>query len=161
MANIQDIVNHLAKLLRIQIIEALIKEDCFKFNAPLPSEEELDYRKVAINKLPCCTKMLKKLFQDAHDMQEARGMFPRPVCVADLEWCLNHRNIGLLQRGVRQDWLPAKEDNDLQQLPAFVQLDAIYRKLKKALPPIDEIAIQNEATAIINNLTISLSKESA
>jgi hypothetical protein len=78
-----------------------------------------------------------------------------------LEWCLNHRNIGLFQRGVRQDWLPAKEDNELQQLPAFVQLDAIYRKLKKALPPIDEIAIQNEATAIINNLAISLSKESA
>lgn len=157
MADLQETVNVLVKMLRVQIIERLIKEDHFRHNQPLPSEEEMEYRKVAICKLPCCTKMLKKLFADAHRMHDDRGMFPHTVSVADLEWCLEHRYIGM-QSNVKYSWLPAKEDVELKQLPAFVKLDAIYRRIKKALPPIDRNAIENEATAIVNNLTLNLTR---
>lgn len=160
MADLQTTVNILVKHLRVQVIERLIKEDCFKHNQPLPCDEELEYRKVAIYKLPCCTKMLKRLFADAHRMHEERGMFPHTVCVADLEWCLEHRHIGM-QGNVKQSWLPAKEDVELQQLPAFVKLDAIYRRIKKALPPIDKDAVENEAKAIINETAMHITRRLA
>lgn len=158
--DIQETVNKLCKLVRIETIEFLIKEDRVKCGATPLTEDELTVLKRLVNRLPCNTRNLRKLFDDAHEMQRECGMFPHPASVIEMEWCLNNRYIGLFQ-GCKYSWLPDPNDSDLKKLPAFIQLDTIYRKLKKALPPIDKAAIQNEATAIINNLAISLSKESA
>ena len=43
MDRIQEQVNSLAKALRLQVIEALIKEDRIKYNAPRPTDEEMLY----------------------------------------------------------------------------------------------------------------------
>lgn len=161
MANTQDKINHFSKLLRLQVIEYLIKLDCMTYNVPVPAEEEIDFRKAMIFKMPCCTKLLKKLFRDAHDMHEEKGMFPHAVSVGDLEWCLRNRTIGYgCSQSVKQDWLPYKEDSELRRLPAFLELARIYKPMidagEKIIPPIDKEAIENEALAIINGVAKNL-----
>lgn len=158
MPNIQDKVNYLSGLLRVQAIEYLVKEDRLKHGAPQPSDEELEFFKQSINRMPCCTAMLRRLFEDAHDMHEEKGMFPHAVTVGDLEWCLKYRTIGYRSsQNVKHNWLPLKHDADLRRLPAFRALTEVYRPLvnagKKILPPINSKAIESEANAIINEIS--------
>ena len=161
MQNIPDKVNSLARLLRVQVIEHLVKEDRLKYGVAQPSDEELEYWKFAVNKMPCCTRMLRRLFEDAHDMHEEKGMFPHAACVGDLEWCLKYRSIGYqCSQRIQHNWIPFKEDEDLRRLPAMKELSKIYAPMlkaeKKILPPIDKKAVVGEATAIINELAITL-----
>ncbi|WP_407444872.1 hypothetical protein [Fibrobacter sp.] len=161
MVNTQELVNHFSKLLRLQAIEYLIKRDCMMYNHPIPSDEEIDFRKSMIFKMPCCTKMLKRLFSDAHDMHEEKGMMPHAVSVGDLEWCLKNRVIGYsCTQRVKHSWLVAKEDDDLRRLPAFIELTRIYKPMiesgKNILPPVEKKAVENEALAIVNELAISM-----
>ncbi len=161
MENLQDKVNYLARLLRVQTIEHLVKEDRLKYGAAQPGDEELEYFKYAVNKMPCCTRMLRRLFQDAHDMHEDKGMFPHAACVADLEWCMRYRSIGYsCSQQIRHNWLPFKEDEDLRRLPAMRELSKIYAPMlaagKRIIPPVDTRAIEREANAIVNMLSTEL-----
>ena len=161
MANVQEKVNYLSKLLRVQVIEHLVKEDRIKHGAAPLSDEELEFYKHSINKMPCCTAQLRRLFNDAHDMHEEKGMFPHAVTVGDLEWCLKFRMVGYSStQNVKHSWLPKKEDSDLRTLPAFKALAEVYRPLiatgKKILPPVDRKAIESEAQAIINQVSFQL-----
>lgn len=161
MQNAQEKVNHLARLLRVQVIEALVKEDRLKYGAAQLSDEELEFYKQYINRLPCCTAMLRRLFEDAHEMHEEKGMFPHAASVGDLEWCIKHRTIGYAcVQAVKHSWLPLKADADLRRLPAFRQLTNIYRPLiaagKRILPPVDRKAVESEANAIVNELATNL-----
>ena len=156
-ANVQDKVNYLSRLLRVQVIEALVKEDRLKYGAAQLSDEELEFYKQYINRLPCCTAMLRRLFEDAHEMHEEKSMFPHAASVGDLEWCIKHRTIGYAcVQAVKHSWLPFKSDADLRRLPAFAQLAKTYRPLiaagKPILPPIDKKAIEHEANEIINEI---------
>lgn len=161
MDNVQEQVNSLAKALRLQVIEALIKEDRIKYNAQRPTDEEMLYMVGYINRLPCCTAMLRRLFEDAHEMHEEKGMFPHAASVGDLEWCIKHRTIGYAcVQAVKHSWLPFKSDADLRRLPAFMQLAKTYRPLiaagKPILPPVDRKAVESEANAIVNELATNL-----
>lgn len=164
MADLQNEVNRLSFLLRLQVIEYLVTEDRIKFGAAPLSDEEMIIIKRMINRLPCCTKRLKDLFIDAHRMQEDKGMFPHAANVGELEWCLKNRQIGYscIQR-VKQPWLPYKEDKELRMLPAFKALTQVYKPLiaqgKPPLPPVDEERVQEEALAIVNHLTAKLTTE--
>lgn len=161
MSNVQEQVNTLAKALRLQVIEVLIKEDRIKYNAQRPTDEEMLYMVGYIDRLPCCTALLRKLFDDAHDMHDEKGMFPHAACIGDLEWCLKYRHIGYTSiQSVPHSWLPLKADADLRRLPAFRQLTNIYRPLiaagKRILPPVDRKAVESEANAIVNELATNL-----
>lgn len=165
MNSTQAQVNKLAKALRLQVIEALIKEDRVKYEGKRPTEEEMSYMIGFVDRLPCCTALLRKLFRDAHEMHEEKGMFPHAVCVGDLEWCIKNRTIGygVTQSSVPNAWLPLKQDVDLRRLPAFLELARIYRPMieagKRILPPIDQEKIENEALAIVNGLADKLKGE--
>ena len=161
MADVQEKVNHLSRLLRVQVIEFLVKEDRIKHGAAPLSDEELEFFKHAVNKMPCCTAQLRRLFDDAHDMHEEKGMFPHAVTVGDLEWCLKFRTIGYSStQNVKHSWLPKKEDTELRTLPAFRALAEVYRPLviagKNILPPVDRKAIESEAQAIINQVSYAI-----
>ncbi len=164
MDDMQKEVNRLCLLLRLQVIEYLLKVDRIEYGAPAISDEEMIVVKSMINALPCCTKRLKDLFRDAHQAQREMGMFPHAVNVGELKWCLTNRQIGYqcIQR-VKQSWLPFKEDKELRQLPAFRALTEVYRPLiaagKAILAPIDEDKIQEEALAIVNQVTEKLTEE--
>ena len=86
--DIQDKVNELAKLLRVQIIEALIKEDCIKYGAEIPEDWKLNFMVESIDKLKCCTRKLRTLFKDAHQYHENIGMFPHaaPLPIWNIAW---------------------------------------------------------------------------
>lgn len=161
--DIQDKVNEFAKLLRVQIIEALIKEDCIKYGAEIPDPWKLNFMVESVDKLKCCTRKLRTLFKDAHQYHEDIGMFPHAATIADLEYCMDKRFIGFsCEHRIPLSWLPYKEDEDLRRLPAFRKLAEIYKPLiaqgKKILPPINKNAVVDEAQAIINqvaqNITI-------
>lgn len=164
MNSTQAQVNKLAKALRLQVIEALIKEDRVKYEGKRPTEEEMSYMIGFVDRLPCCTALLRKLFRDAHEMHEEKGMFPHAVCMGDLEWCIKFRTIGYKSsQSVKNAWLPLKQDVELRRLPAFLALSKIYKPMidagKKILPPIDEKAIEHEALAIVNELANHLTGE--
>lgn len=161
MDKVQNEVNRLAAMLRIQVIEVLVKEDRIKYGAKPLSGEEMQIVIGMIARLKCNTKLLRRLFNDAHDMHEEKGMMPHAATVGDLEWCIKYRCIGYsnIQR-TRNAWLVAKEDEDLRRLPAFVELTRIYRPMhaagKKILPPVEKKAIESEAMAIINEVATSM-----
>lgn len=156
--SVQDSVNKLSRLLRIQVIEALVKEDCIKYGAEIPEDWKLAYTVECIDRLKCCTRKLRSLFRDAHEYHNEIGMFPHPATIADLEFCMDKRFIGFqCEQRIAHSWLPYKEDADLRRLPAFKQLAQIYAPLiqagKKILPPVDERAVVSEAQAIINQIS--------
>jgi hypothetical protein len=153
MDNVQKTVNRLALLLRLQVIEFLFIEDRIKYGVPPLSDEEMTVNKRLVNRLPCSTKYLPKLFDDVHRMQMDVGMFPHAANVGEMEFCLRERCIGLFNHG-KVDWMPALENRELRRLPACKELDSLYKKLKAKgrgiIPPVEEETVQQEALAIIN-----------
>lgn len=147
----QTRVNELAQTLKAQAIELLIKEDCLRYNAEMPSNEKMIYMVQEIYRLPVCTKKLRELFADAHEMHEDKGMFPHTVCVGDLELVARHYG-DYSGAGERYSWMPRKDDERMKMLPAFVQLDTIYRRAKKAIPPVDHESVESEAMKIVNDI---------
>lgn len=146
----QEIVNGLAKALRLEVIEHLVKEDIFKYRGSEMNKEDLKLTIMYIDKLPCCTRKLRRLFEDAHDMHEQKGMMPHCVTIGDLEWCLKKRYIGFrCEQEIKNSWLPYPEDTDLVQLPSFIQLEKVYCEENKVIAPIDTDKIENELMAIL------------
>ena len=154
MAN-QKLINKLARMLKVQAIELLIKEDCLRYNAPIPEHDKMLYMVEEIYRLPVCTKKLRELFSDTHEMHEDKGMFPHTVCVGDLE-LVSRRYGNYTGQGERFSWLPRVNDERMKTLPAFIQLDGIYRKEKKATPPTDEKSVESEAMHIVNEFAQNL-----
>lgn len=147
----QKLINELAKTLKVQAIELLIKEDCLRYNAEIPEHDKMLFMVEEIYRLPVCTKMLRDLFAAAHEMHEDKGMFPHVASVGDLE--LVSRKYGdFTGKGERFSWLPRKTDERMKMMPAFVKLDAIYKREKKAIAPIDEESVENEAMKIVNEI---------
>lgn len=158
MQNVQDKVNSLAKLLRVQVIEYLVKEDVFKYRGERLNDADLMMTVKLIDRIPCCTRKLPELFRDAHRYHEDIGMMPHAATIADLEFCMKQRYIGFTcEQRIAHSWLPYKEDTDLRRLPAFRQLAQVYAPLiqsgKRILPPVDESAVVSEAQAIINQVS--------
>ena len=154
----QSRINSLARSLRLQVINYLVQEDIFKYRGENLNDEDLEATIRLIDRIPCCTRKLPQLFRDAHRMHEEKGMFPHSVCVGDLEWCMEYRAIGYqCEQRIKFAWLPAQEDSDLRKLPAFIELDKIYRASKKVIAPMAEKQdVISAANAIINDLAISL-----
>lgn len=150
MAN-QKTINELAKTLKVQAIELLIKEDCLRYNAEIPEHDKMLFMVEEIFRLPVCTKKLRDLFAAAHEMHEDKGMFPHTASVGDLE--LVSRKYGDFSgKGERFSWLPRSNDERMKMMPAFLKLDAIYRREKKAIAPIDEASVESEAMKIVNDI---------
>lgn len=159
--NTQEQVNKFSKLLRMQVIEFLVKEDVFKYRGERLNDADLMMTVKLIDKIPCCTRKLPELFRDAHRYHENIGMMPHAATIADLEFCMKQRYIGFqCSQRIAHSWLPYKEDEDLRRLPAFKQLAQVYAPLiqagKKILPPVDRKAVVSEAQAIINELATNL-----
>ena len=155
---VQDKVNSLAKLLRVQVIEYLVKEDLFKYRGERLNDADLMMTVKLIDKIPCCTRKLRSLFADAHQYHKDIGMMPHAATIADLEFCMKQRYIGFqCEQRIAHSWLPYKEDEDLRRLPAFKQLAQVYAPLiqagKKIIPPVDRKAVVSEAQAIINQVS--------
>ena len=70
------------------------------------------------------------------------------------------KSLNSIPSRVKHSWLPFKEDSELRRLPAFKALATVYRPLieqgKKILPPVDHKAVENEANAIINEISTHL-----
>lgn len=156
--NTQEQVNKFSQLLRMQVIEFLVKEDVFKYRGERLNDADLAMTVMFIDKIPCCTRKLRSLFADAHQYHEDIGMMPHAATIADLEFCMKQRYIGFqCEQRIAHSWLPFKEDEDLRRLPAFKQLAQVYAPLiqagKKILPPVDRKAVVSEAQAIINQVS--------
>ena len=156
--NTQEQVNKFSKLLRMQVIEFLVKEDVFKYRGERLNDADLMMTVKLIDKIPCCTRKLPELFRDAHRYHEDIGMMPHAATIADLEFCMKQRYIGFqCEQRISHSWLPYKEDEDLRRLPAFKQLAQVYAPLiqasKKILPPVDRKAVVSETQAIINQVS--------
>lgn len=148
MDSTQITVNRLAKTLRLQIIEYLVKEDLFKFRGERLNAEDLKKTIEIIYKIPCCTRKLRALFEDAHRMHEDKGMMPHSASIGDLEWCMRYRSIGYRsEHSISYAWLPEPKDSALKSLPAFIELDKIYKREKRAIAPVKMSETKN-----INNI---------
>lgn len=155
MDSTQITVNRLAKTLRLQIIEYLVKEDLFKFRGERLNAEDLKKTIEIIYNIPCCTRKLRALFEDAHRMHEDKGMMPHSATIGDLEWCMRYRSIGYRsEHSISYAWLPEPKDSALKKLPAFVELDRIYRESKRAIPPV-KISENNDANNIVRQINFA------
>lgn len=150
-------VNALAKALRFEVIEYLVKEDRFKYNGEQLNDEDMALTVKYIDRIPCCTKRLRRLFEDAHRMHADKGMMPHCVTIGDLEWCMDNRYIGFrCEQNLKLSWMPEFSDADLVQLPSFLALDRIYRQERKAIAPVDTARFENELMEIINETAIGV-----
>lgn len=130
-------VNQLAAQIRREVIYFLLKNEFLEHRQSVPEKETLAYEIERIYRIPCETKLLKKLFADAREYREERGLFPAPVTIADLEGAIKNRAIGYaVTQGVKFGFLPFKADKELRSLPAVKSLLEGYRLLLKAGKPV-------------------------
>lgn len=147
----QNTVNRLCVELRKQVVTALILEDRRKFGAPALNKNEMEWTCMKVFMMPVPTKRIRRLFNDAHEMQDDKGMIPHAANVGELEWCLKNRSVGYeCTTAVKYGWLPSKEDADLRTLPAFIELKNVYINEKKVIAP-TIVQIGNDDTARIMN----------
>lgn len=152
MDNRQQKVNELANILRKQVIAVLILEDRRKFGAAPLSKDEYEWTAMKIYEMAVPTRMLKRLFEDCHEMQNDKGQMLHAANVGELEWCIKNRCIGYRSTlNVRHGWLPKKEDKELRRLPAFVELSKIYTNANHVIAPIPEQNPQQAEIAQICN----------
>ena len=150
MDNLQEQVNALSRELRLQVIELLIKEDCLQYRADLPSEDVMLYMVESIDAMPVDTRRMREFFEDTHEYYEERGMFPHAVCVGELK----SQAMRVCYRSYKFGWLPGPEFTRARTLPAFKQIDEIYKGMKKVIAPKSEI--ECEALKIVNEVANGL-----
>ena len=133
----------LARELRRQVIEACVKADCIRNRAPIPGDVEMSFIVGEIYRLPCATRILDRLFADAHDYHAEIGMMPHAASVQDLEYCIRNRAVGYRStQNVRHPWLaPAR----MQMLTAAKELDALYREAGSVIAPVTKTSVKRIA----------------
>ena len=150
MVENQAKIDSLTEQLRKQVIAALLVTDRRKFGAQPLSADEYEWTAMENYKMPCPTRLLKRLFEDCHEMQNDKGQMLHAVNVGELEWCLKNRCIGYASvLNVKHGWLPKKSDTELRKLPAFVELKTIYKAAKRVIAP---TTADNAQTLEISNL---------
>lgn len=135
--DVQRSVDELSERLRREVIFHLLKQEFADYRQSIPDKETIAYEIEQIASLPCATKSLRGLFQDAREYRRDAGYYPAPATIADLKFVLSKRSFGAWCNRVRYGWLPKREDTDLRSLPsfkAFVTLYAPFVKAGLALP---------------------------
>jgi len=123
----QEQVNELARRIRREVIYALLKKSFLDHRVSLPDKEQMAYEIEQIAKLPCKTKLMKRLFEDAEELREERGMFPAPPTISELKFCCTKRGISYSSvQNVKFGFLPHKEDKELRMLPSVKAILGIY-----------------------------------
>lgn len=157
----QEQVNELAKRVRREVIFALIKKSFLDHRASLPDKEQIAYEIEQIAELPCKTKLLKRLFEDAEALRNERGMFPAPPTISELRFCCENRAMSYTSiQSVKFGFLPQKEDNELRMLPSVKCMLAMYgeaiKKGERLLFPKQSDAKNNVAMQIANKVEESI-----
>lgn len=144
---IQNKVNELSARLRREVILHLLKIEFADYRQSLPEKEILVYEIEQIAQLPCATKSLRGLFQDAREYRMTAGMYPAPVTLADLRYVVRKRSFGMFCNRVKFGWLVSKDDTDLRSLPSFKALVTLYEPFARAKLPIPCPKVQHEINA--------------
>lgn len=132
---LQETVDKLVKAMRVEIISFLVKEDTFKYKGDKMNDEDFEMFVDYVYKMDVPTRNLRRLFADAHEMHDEKGMMPHCVTIGDLEWCVKKYGENYINDCGKYPWMPEFKDNDLKNLQSFIALDALYRKEKRAIPP--------------------------
>ena len=146
----QEQVTKMAAQIRREVIYYLLKNEFLANRQSIPEKETLAYEIERISAIPCQTKLLKRLFEEA---REYRGFYPSAVTIADLEAACKYKPVGYAcTQNVKFGFLPWKKDKELRALPAVKALLEGYRVLLKQgqkIPlPAPEGASEGEAKKI-------------
>lgn len=156
----QEQVNALAARIRREVIYYLLKREFLNHRQSIPEKEQLAYEIEEIAKMPCETKLLKRLFDETNEMRSERGFFPAVPSVQDLRDALRFKSVGYkCTQRVPYAFLPHREDKELRALPSCKALLEIYRKQlsngQKILLPMKigiDIAKDGEETTVITKM---------
>lgn len=133
----QEQVNRLAAQIRREVIYHLLKNEFLANRQSVPAKETLAYEIEKIYAMPCQTKLLKRLFEEAREYRAERGFYPSAVTIADLEAAYKSKAVGYAcTQNVKYGFLPWKKDKELRTLPAVKVLLEGYRLLLKESKPI-------------------------
>ena len=129
----QEQVNRLAAQIRREVIYYLLKNEFLANRQSVPEKETLAYEIEKIYAMPCQTKLLKRLFEEAREYRAERGFYPSAVTIADIEAAYKNKAVGYAcTQNVKYGFLPWKKDKELRALPAVKTLLEGYRFLLKA-----------------------------
>lgn len=136
----QEVVNELARRIRREVIYALLKKSFLDHRVSMPDREQMAYEIEQIAQLPCKTKLMKRLFEDAEELRNERGMFPAPPTISELKFCCTKRGISYSSvQNVKFGFIPYKCDTELRMLPSVKKMLGMYgdaiRKGEKLLLP--------------------------
>lgn len=158
----QEQVTKMAAQIRREVIYYLLKNEFLANRQSIPEKETLAYEIERISAIPCQTKLLKRLFEEAREYREERGFYPSSVTIADLEAAWKYKPVGYAcSQNVKFGFLPWKKDKELRALPAVKALLEGYRVLlrqgQKIPLPANEGASEGEAkkiaVVVANHLT--------
>lgn len=129
----QEQVNRLSAQIRREVIYFLLKKEFLENRQSVPEKETLAYEIERIAAIPCQTKLLKRLFDEAREYRAERGFYPSAVTIADLEAAYRYKAVGYAcTQNVKFGFLPWKKDKELRALPAVKAMLEGYRLLLKA-----------------------------
>ena len=129
----QEQVNRLAAQIRREVIYYLLKNEFLANRQSVPEKETLAYEIEKIYAMPCQTKLLKRLFEEAREYRAERGFYPSAVTIADLEAAYKNKAVGYAcTQNVKYGFLPWKKDKELRALPSVKTMMEGYRLLLRA-----------------------------
>lgn len=146
----QEQANKMAAQIRREVIYFLLKKEFLENRQSIPEKETLAYEIERIAAIPCQTKLLKRLFEEAREYRAERGFYPNAVTIADLEAAFKYKSVGYAcTQNVKYGFLPWKKDKELRTLPAVKAMLEGYRLLLKAGK---QIPLPSPATSENNDL---------
>jgi hypothetical protein len=156
----QEQVTKMAAQIRREVIYYLLINEFLANRQSIPEKETLAYEIERISAIPCQTKLLKRLFEEAREYREERGFYPSAVTIADLEAAWKYKPVGYVcNQNVKFGFLPWKKDKELRALPAVKALLEGYRVLLRQGQKIPLPAHEGESEAkkiagiVANHLT--------
>lgn len=161
---LQNITNGMARSIRKRVVTELWMKEYSTHNITPPSQERLEVLCKLTYDLPCTTRQMQRLFDDAHDLMNERGEFDKIVSVSLLEWCLEKRCVGyasVQSDGGRFDWLPKPGEicsDSKEVLTAITFAKKVAREQKKFLPRPSFNDLDKQQTQLAN-VTRMLSQE--
>lgn len=143
----------MAAQIRREVIYYLLKNEFLANRQSVPEKETLAYEIEKIYAMPCQTKLLKRLFEEAREYRAERGFYPSAVTIADLEAALKNKAVGYAcTQNVKYGFLPWRTDKELRALPSVRTLLEGYRLLlkqgKEIFLPAPEGTSESEAKKI-------------
>lgn len=149
--------------IRKAVITTLWADEYVKRGLEAPADEIMERLCQMTFSIPCTTRQMKRLFEDAHELMAERNEADKVPTIPMLEWCLKYRCVGyssVQSEGGKYSWLPGLKDVPLMGSHVYELVNSATKLIdyckNNAIDFERPVEIKNEAMDIVKELAMNL-----